>query len=158
MDDACPFCLPAVEPRIVLRNDHCYTIWTEEIPLGSAMILPLVHRETVFDLTGEEWVSLRDLLAKTRELIAGLHDPDGWNVGWNVGDTGGQSVFHAHCHVIPRYRDEPLAGRGIRTWFKNPSNRPSRHPEPPPPSWRSADAAARSMNSAGSTSENARHR
>jgi hypothetical protein len=32
-------------------------------------------------------------------------------------------VFHAHLHVIPRFADEPLAGRGIRYALKQPTNR-----------------------------------
>ncbi|MFB4288808.1 HIT family protein [Nonomuraea sp. ATR24] len=52
------------------------------------------------------------------------HAPDGWNVGWNVGPVGGQSVAHAHCHLVPRYAGEPFAGRGIRAWIKDPANRP----------------------------------
>ena len=41
-------------------------------------------------------------------------DPDGYNVGWNCGAVGGQSLMHAHLHVMPRFRQEPLAGQGIR--------------------------------------------
>lgn len=44
------------------------------------------------------------------------------------GRSGGQSVFHAHMHVIPRFADEPYAGRGMRSWIKEEANRrrPSR--------------------------------
>lgn len=87
------------------------------------MVLPRAHRPTVFDLTPAEWAATRDLLNRARELIAGRHSPDGWNVGWNVFPVGGQSIPHAHCHLVPRYGDEPLAGRGIRWWIKDPSNR-----------------------------------
>jgi histidine triad (HIT) family protein len=132
----CDFCLPQAESRVVLADEHCYSMWTEETPEGSAMVLPRAHRVTVFDLTDQEWQSTRRLLDQMRELIAGVHAPDGWNVGWNVASVGGQSVFHAHCHLVPRYRDEPLAGRGLRSWIKDPSNRPARHPSAATPSWR----------------------
>jgi histidine triad (HIT) family protein len=49
--------------------------------------------------------------------------PDGYNIGWNCGKTGGQEVFHAHMHVIPRFAQEPLAGQGIRAWLKSGTNR-----------------------------------
>lgn len=40
--------------------------------------------------------------------------------------NGGQSIHHAHLHVVPRFRDEPLAGKGIRPWLKSEANlRPS---------------------------------
>ncbi len=35
----------------------------------------------------------------------------------------GQTVFHAHLHVIPRFAAEPHAGKGIRYWLKQESNR-----------------------------------
>lgn len=49
--------------------------------------------------------------------------PDGFNVGWNCFAAGGQSIPHAHLHVIPRFRDEPFAGKGIRHWLKSEANR-----------------------------------
>jgi diadenosine tetraphosphate (Ap4A) HIT family hydrolase len=62
-----------------------------------------------------------------KQLITDKHAPDGWNVGWNVSTVGGQQVMHAHCHLVPRYHDEPHAGKGIRSWLKDPTNRPARH-------------------------------
>ncbi|WP_049566841.1 HIT family protein [Nonomuraea sp. SBT364] len=121
----CPFCLPRIEPDIVLANDHCYAIFTRDaVPEGSAMVLPLAHRRTVFDLTPDEWAATRLLLDEMKRKLTASHAPDGWNVGWNVGPVGGQSVDHAHCHLVPRYSGEPLAGRGIRAWIKDPANRP----------------------------------
>ncbi|ASW54540.1 HIT family protein [Plantactinospora sp. KBS50] len=134
----CPFCLPAVASLIVLENDSCYAIWTEEVPVGSAMVLPRAHRRTVFELTQAEWAATRDLLTELRAMIGRAHRPDGWNVGWNVDPVGGQSVLHAHCHLVPRYREEPLAGRGIRAWLKDPGNRPPQHAPVRTPSWRPA--------------------
>jgi histidine triad (HIT) family protein len=126
-DEECPFCPPVVSPRIVVSDQLCFVIWTGETPLGSCMVVPHAHRPTVFDLTDDEWRSTRSLLDHMRELIATEHAPDGFNVGWNVDPAGGQSVMHAHCHLIPRYHDEPYAGRGLRAWLKDPANRPARH-------------------------------
>ena len=122
MED-CPFCLPRVEPEIVLADEHCYAMWTGEPPVGSAMVLPRAHRATVFELIGEEWAATRRLLKRMRAIVADSYAPDGWNVGWNVDPVGGQSIPHAHCHLLPRYRDEAYAGRGIRAWIKDVSNR-----------------------------------
>jgi diadenosine tetraphosphate (Ap4A) HIT family hydrolase len=41
--------------------------------------------------------------------------PDGFNVGVNIGEHAGQTVHHAHIHLIPRYRgDNPTPRGGIR--------------------------------------------
>ncbi|HCR18189.1 MAG TPA: hypothetical protein DIU35_11970 [Candidatus Latescibacteria bacterium] len=42
---------------------------------------------------------------------------------WNEGEIGGQEIFHVHLHVIPRFADEPYAGRGILYWLKQDANR-----------------------------------
>jgi diadenosine tetraphosphate (Ap4A) HIT family hydrolase len=122
---SCYFCSILTSDQILCANDLCLAVWTEEVgaPEGSTMVLPKAHRETVWDLTEAEWTATRRLLLACRERVAALYRPDGWNVGWNVGPVGGQTVAHAHCHVVPRYRDEPFAGRGIRSWIKDPANR-----------------------------------
>ncbi len=125
---SCPFCLPQIESEIIAADDHCFVIWTKDpTPVGAVMVLPRAHRATVFDLNEDEWVSTRRLLDQMRTQVTQTYAPDGWNVGWNIGQVGGQSVDHAHCHLLPRYRGEPLAGRGIRSWLKDPSNRPAHH-------------------------------
>jgi histidine triad (HIT) family protein len=87
------------------------------------MVLPIAHRVAPWDLTVDEWQATHRLLRRLSEQLAASLRPDGWNVGWNVLPVGGQSVPHAHCHLIPRYADEPYAGRGLRWWFKRPENR-----------------------------------
>jgi histidine triad (HIT) family protein len=100
----------------------------EKVLKGSGVIIPKVHRETVFDLTSEEWQASYELLQKVKIYIDEAFQPDGYNIGWNMGRAGGQEIFHAHMHVIPRYGDEPLAGKGIRFWLKQPENtRPKTH-------------------------------
>ena len=86
------------------------------------MVLPVAHRAAPWDLTDEEWAATQTLLRSVMRSVASLHSPQGWNVGWNVGVVGGQSVPHAHCHLIPRYADEPFATRGLRWWFKHADN------------------------------------
>ena len=49
--------------------------------------------------------------------------PDGYNLGWNIHPVGGQNVDHAHLHIFGRFADEPLANKGIRYAFKQPSNK-----------------------------------
>ncbi len=50
-----------------------------------------------------------------RELIASRHRPDGFNIGINVGEAAGQTVFHLHVHLIPRYKgDVPDPRGGVR--------------------------------------------
>ncbi|MCH1640139.1 HIT domain-containing protein [Paenibacillus timonensis] len=65
------------------------------------------------------------MLHTVKEYIDVRYHPDGYNIGWNCGAVGGQHIFHAHLHVIPRFRDEPMAGKGIRYLFKSERNKRS---------------------------------
>jgi diadenosine tetraphosphate (Ap4A) HIT family hydrolase len=121
----CPFCAPALEGEtIVLTNDQCLFLQAPEpVLIGSGIIVPRQHRVTVFDLTPQEWQATYDLLQQVKALLDERYQPEGYNVGWNCGAVSGQLVFHAHLHVIPRYADEPYAGKGIRHWLKQDANR-----------------------------------
>jgi diadenosine tetraphosphate (Ap4A) HIT family hydrolase len=125
----CPFCelVQKNGPHAVLGNEHCMFLQEpQEVLIGSGVIIPRAHRETVFDLIEEEWVATFSLLIRVKELLDAKYAPQGYNVGWNSGEVAGQEVFHAHLHVIPRYADEPLAGKGMRYWIKQPENRRGR--------------------------------
>ncbi len=122
----CPFC--SIEEKqneqIILRNEHCLFIQQpQRVLIGSGLIIPIKHRDTVYDLTKYEWEATFELLKEVKKLLDQKYDPQGYNVGWNVGEIGGQEIFHAHLHVIPRYKDEPYSGKGIRFWLKQMDNK-----------------------------------
>ncbi|HSR52942.1 MAG TPA: HIT domain-containing protein [Acidobacteriota bacterium] len=121
----CPFCAPKASPEqnVVLENEFCLFLQQpQKVLIGAGIIVPRQHRETVFDLTEEEWAATFSLLKQAKALLDSEHHPQGYNVGWNNGRTAGQDIFHVHLHVIPRFEDEPLAGRGIRYWIKQTGN------------------------------------
>ncbi len=118
----CPFCAPSPD-QVLLSAGPCFAMWTGELPEGSVMVLPTRHVASPFDLSAQEWSATQDLLVTARQLLDEQFAPDGYSVGWNVDPVGGQSIPHAHCHLIPRYADEPYAGRGIRFWIKSNENR-----------------------------------
>lgn len=114
------------EQQILLENEQCLYIQKpseQEILEGSGLIIPKKHVETPFDLSAEEWVATKKLLDKAKELLDEHYQPDGYSIGWNVYSTGGQHIPHAHLHIIPRFEDEPYAGRGIRHWIKQKENK-----------------------------------
>jgi ATP adenylyltransferase len=52
---------------------------------------------------------------QVKEIIQEHFKPQGFNIGANCGDAAGQTVFHAHIHVIPRYTgDVPNPRGGVR--------------------------------------------
>jgi diadenosine tetraphosphate (Ap4A) HIT family hydrolase len=121
----CPFCdfKDDARGKVTLQNEYCVFIeCIDNVLEGWGMIIPKQHRETVFDLTREEWEATYSLLKEVKIHIDERFRPDGYNVGWNVNEVGGQEVLHAHLHIIPRYKDELYSGKGIRYWFKQNEN------------------------------------
>src|SRR5690606_34840300 len=90
---------------------------------GSGIICPKAHRETPFELTPDEWVDTQVILVQAKAAIDQRWKPDGYNLIWNIGPVGGQGVAHVHLLLVPRFRDEPFAGRGARWHLKQPENR-----------------------------------
>lgn len=120
----CSFCTIIDKENVVLSNEYCLFLQKDQaVLIGSGIIIPKAHRKTVFDLTMEEWEATYRLLKEVKEFLDEKYRPQGYNVGWNSGSVAGQHIFHAHLHVIPRFSDEPLAGKGIRHWIKQPENR-----------------------------------
>jgi diadenosine tetraphosphate (Ap4A) HIT family hydrolase len=108
------------DQKVILRNDTVIFLQNEKEQgalRGSGVIIPVRHAETVFDLTPAEIDATFVLLKHVKAWM------DEHNVGWNCGAVGGQIAMHAHMHVVPRFRQEPYAGRGIRYWLKQPANR-----------------------------------
>ena len=131
--DGCSFCdLDGFRSGsdLVRENRWCLFGGRDEGLPGAGIIVPKAHRETVFDLTPEEFAATHDLLVEVRPLLDDRYRPDGYTLGWNTYVAGGQVIPHAHLHVIPRFGDEPLAGKGLRWFLRHPSNR---RPDPQAP-------------------------
>jgi diadenosine tetraphosphate (Ap4A) HIT family hydrolase len=126
MSKLCPLCHIDLdkEQKVILENEYCMFLQKpQEVLIGSGLIVPKTHRETAFQITKEEWKASYDLLHIVKEKLDEELNPDGYNIGWNVGEVGGQHIMHAHMHVIPRFKDEPLAGKGIRYALKSKENK-----------------------------------
>ncbi len=110
----CIFCTPPSE-RVFLGNDFAYALW-DAFPVTPlhALVIPRRHAVDYFALTREEVLACHDLLGAARERLI-VQDPaiEGFNIGLNVGEVAGQTVFHCHFHLIPRRRgdvDQPRGG------------------------------------------------
>ena len=78
-------------------------------------VVPRRHVPTWFDATADERAAITESIDRGRDLIASRHHPDGFNIGINVGEAAGQTVFHLHVHLIPRYKgDVPNPAGGVR--------------------------------------------
>lgn len=99
----------------------------ENILVGSYVIIPKSQVETPFDLSEQEWIDTKKMMNEIKKYLDKKYQPEGYNLGWNVGKVGGQNVAYAHFHIIPRYSDEPYAGKGIRYLYKQDKNMRKKH-------------------------------
>lgn len=112
-NNPCLFCTP----RGVTRQNHLAYATRDSYPVsrGHSLIIPHRHCPDFFDLSAAEMAACMELLVGERSALDDELRPDGYNVGVNVGEAGGQSVLHVHIHLIPRFAgDHPDPRGGVR--------------------------------------------
>jgi len=110
----CIFCRPQRE--ILARNELAIAVFDSyPVSPGHSLIVPLRHAATIWDLGAEEFDACFRLVRELKPLLEARFRPDAFNVGVNCGEAAGQSVWHAHIHVIPRFKgDNPNPRGGVR--------------------------------------------
>jgi diadenosine tetraphosphate (Ap4A) HIT family hydrolase len=118
-DPTCPFCSKQIRSRIVEELDSVFAMDDSfGVTPNHTLIIPFRHTADFFSMTSKERNDAEDLLRIMRNRISLMDSSvSGFNVGVNCGGSAGQSVFHAHIHLIPR-RDgdtkNPMGGvRGV---------------------------------------------
>ncbi len=101
MEQTCPFCKP---DKIILSNDLAFAIY-DRYPVneGHMLIIPRRHMDDFWSSTPKERQALGDLLEDCKKHLDKMFAPAGYNMGINCGEAAGQTIFHLHIHLIPRY-------------------------------------------------------
>jgi ATP adenylyltransferase len=107
--EGCLFCaapqMEDTEVHVVYRGDLCYAI-LNRFPYnnGHLMIVPYVHVATLEDLDARNLAELTALTQLSLRVLREAYDPQGFNVGMNIGGVAGAGVAdHIHLHVVPRW-------------------------------------------------------
>ena len=116
--EECRFCVRKTGRRIMIEGEHGFAAWDRHpANPGHFLVVPYRHFADYFDINDEEREELWWLVAEGRKLADEKYNPDGYNIGINVGRWAGQSIPHLHIHVIPRYKgdvENPKGGvRGV---------------------------------------------
>jgi diadenosine tetraphosphate (Ap4A) HIT family hydrolase len=116
-DRDCPFCARLASGEITAGEDLA-AAFPDGFPVspGHTLVVPRRHVSDFFQLTAEEQGTVWRLVAAMKERLDQERAPAGYNVGINVGAAGGQTVWHAHVHVIPRYPGDVEDPRGGVRW------------------------------------------
>lgn len=99
-------CIFCNVPRdgVIAENDLCFAVY-DGFPVseGHVLIIPKRHVADYFDLTEDEAMAMQRMMRELKVRLDEDLSPDGYNVGINVNEAAGQTVFHVHMHLIPRY-------------------------------------------------------
>jgi diadenosine tetraphosphate (Ap4A) HIT family hydrolase len=109
--DGCVFCSVANAPssKRVAENEHFVAV-PDLYPVskGHTLLISKKHYDNIFSLPPDETASLQEILVKVKGALDAAYSPAGFNVTSNIGKAAGQTVFHLHVHVIPRYSGDTL--------------------------------------------------
>lgn len=98
------YCVFSELETVLTENDHAKAFYDNNpVSQGHVLIVPKRHVEDYFALTTDEKNAIDDLLLKCKVDLDDRYAPAGQNIGVNCGKDAGQTIFHCHVHLIPRY-------------------------------------------------------
>ena len=114
----CPFCERLGSPEQVAGNDLTSAI-PDAFPIspGHTLVIPRRHVADFFSLSSEEQTAMWQMVGIVKGILDEKHRPHAYNVGINIGDAAGQTIGHAHIHVVPRYAGDVADPRGGVRWI-----------------------------------------
>ncbi len=108
--EGCVFCRAAEEHDdqknlIFYRGEHVFLILNRyPYTSGHVMCVPYDHKARLQDLTQAARWEMMDMVNRCIEILQMLYQPDGFNVGLNLGEMAGAGVAeHLHAHIVPRW-------------------------------------------------------
>jgi ATP adenylyltransferase len=104
---------PSPDTKLISELATVYSIYDKyPVSKGHALVIPKRKSVTYFDIKPKEQTAVWMMVKRVRNILANKFNPDGFNVGFNVNEAGGQTVFHTHVHIIPRYAGDVKNPRG----------------------------------------------
>jgi diadenosine tetraphosphate (Ap4A) HIT family hydrolase len=113
----CIFC-KIDSSKILIEKENCISFYDiYPVSNGHVLVIPKIHISNYFDIELELRNDLWNLVNETKIVLTKKFNPDGFNVGLNINAAAGQTIFHCHIHIIPRYNgdmEDPKGGvRGV---------------------------------------------
>jgi diadenosine tetraphosphate (Ap4A) HIT family hydrolase len=112
----CPFCYPATS-SVWLESSSALALW-DSFPVseGHTLVVPRCHVSSLFDLRESELSLVWEFVARVRKHLIGRFRVASFNIGLNDGLAAGQTVMHAHIHIVPRRNGDVTDPRGGVRW------------------------------------------
>ena len=111
--DQCVFCKALADEEdaknfIVFRAKYSFVILNRyPYTSGHIMVIPFKHVPSLNDLDPETRAEMIELVNKGMELIKKIYQPEGFNLGANIGEAAGAGIEeHVHLHIVPRWKGD----------------------------------------------------
>ncbi len=105
----CIFCkiIAGEIPSFTIYEDDEFKVIMDIAPAsnGHALVLPKNHFENIYDIEPEVLGNAAKVAQKVIKHATEILGCDGYNLLQNNGEVAGQTVFHFHMHLVPRYKD-----------------------------------------------------
>lgn len=114
--DNCFFCEKIKNKNYEIENELAIARF-DDFPVnkGHLEVIPKRHIKDWWETSKEEKIAIFELLEEAKKIVDEKYQPDGYNIGMNLGISAGQSIMHLHVHLIPRYNgDVPNPRGGVR--------------------------------------------
>lgn len=109
LQDNCIFCkiIKGDIPSTTIYEDDTFKVFMDISPAtkGHALIVPKTHYADIYEMDPELLGEVMKLAQKVIKHATPILGCDGYNLIQNNGEVAGQTVFHYHLHLIPRYKD-----------------------------------------------------
>ncbi len=117
LSEESPF-YPVDPQRVILETDAAVAFF-DGFPVseGHALVVPRFPVISLFELDPDMQAAVWETVRLTREILEAKYHPDGFNIGINDGQAAGQTISHAHIHIIPRYEGDVPDPRGGIRWI-----------------------------------------
>ena len=104
---------PFIDKEKIHENKFAFAIYDGfPVSKGHSLVIPKRIVSSVFDLNDDEYNHIFILLRDVKKILLEKFKPDGFNIGINNGTDAGQTIEHAHTHIIPRYKGDLKDPRG----------------------------------------------
>ncbi len=111
--DGCVFCVfpqqdDDVKHRILYRGKHSFVIMNAfPYTNGHLLVVPYRHLSDYLALSDEESLEMMQLSQKCCKALKGVCNPNGFNLGMNLGTVAGAGIAdHLHLHIVPRWQGD----------------------------------------------------
>jgi diadenosine tetraphosphate (Ap4A) HIT family hydrolase/predicted nuclease with RNAse H fold len=108
---------PVEASRVILDGAECMAFFDRyPVSEGHALVVPNRPVSSLYDLEPQVQAKVWEMARRVRGFLEARYQPAGFNIGINDGRAAGQTIAHAHVHVIPRYAGDASDPRGGIRW------------------------------------------